>query len=211
MPALNNAFVTESDVINITKQYYVAITNNQLCTRLRAIQLGADSSYLTEYDDNQLVRYQHIKAIYATNFTVTYRGSSHYYVDGEILAGNDGDYVFSDITAPDYGDFTSDADYWWELALSNPITAANQGGTTTQEVDKTINSECCILFRKSDFYHSGYGTNWHMQVYSVDAGGNKIAGTDFQELECEGYIVFIFQGKLGTIWNTELVVEFSGI
>lgn len=204
MPLLNNAFVTEKEVRDITKQYYTSITNNKLCTKLRAIQLKADSSYLTGYTDNQLVRYQHIKAILEYPFLVIYKGNSRYYANGQILVGNIGNYSFSDISNPNYGDFTTDADYWWELSLSNPTP-----GETVQTVSYTASVEICLLFPRSNFYNSNYGTEWYIKAYSIDAGANKISGSDFSAYECNGYVVLIYQGKLGTNLTNEIVVEFN--
>lgn len=54
-----NAIALESEVKSVTGSSG-SITTNLCCTKSRAITLGADSSYLTSYSDNQLVKYSDI-------------------------------------------------------------------------------------------------------------------------------------------------------
>lgn len=113
--------------------------------------------------------------------------------------------MFSDITAPDYGDFTSDVVNWLNNSLCYNFYKPD-GGTTEHEINPTVDAECCIIFPKSNFT-SSYGSSWDIRVYSVATDGS-IVSEYFTKCICEDYVVFIYQGVLGTDWTTDIVVEF---
>lgn len=82
-----NGIATEGEVKS-KLGYSGSVDTNKCCTKARAIAMGADSSKLTSYKDNQLVKYVDIEK--SVSILKIYKASFYYY-NNTFVSGDNGE------------------------------------------------------------------------------------------------------------------------
>ena len=100
-----NAIATEGEAKS-KLGYTGSVDTNKCCTKARAIAMGADSSKLTSYKDNQLVKYSDIqlnKRSAHITLRFTYPTNSNGYLDTYLTIGGKSIYIQESMGTPSTG------------------------------------------------------------------------------------------------------------